>query len=1187
MKKYIYLLAAALYAMTGCSDETITYVNPEPGPEPSGVIAELSISSKNTWFSADEDGNAAIGFKSTGGEVIVDIATNVAWECTTVNADWLTIEKDSKSDQIVLSCPSNKVEEAQQATVKITAGDKEATIAVSQNAYGTLEISASENNFTIAACGELTASFTVTSSDEDWAFQTQACPWLLVEKDGSNVTLTLNRNETFEDRETTFTLVAGEGSGRPVTETVRVIQDRAVYLTPSLRTVPFSATPVKGKEIVVDSNFEWEYSVSGDSEWITVERSESGLNVSPKNNSQETSRTAAITLKAGDGKANVTEQVITVSQSGFDFDAFIIGLNVASKDLRARLPFDKAVKVTIDWGDGTIDENVTDPYPTHTYTDADYYVVSVKGSVPSINSSNVNLTSYNQTDQINEIINWGRTGLTSMSNAFRGCDKLERICTDQTEAFANVTTFYYAFYGCTSMEAVPAGLFDSARIATDFGYVFYNCKLVTRLPEGLFKNCAKLSIMNSAFYSTSLEEVDEDLFASNAELTDCSAMFATTRLVTVPEKLFYNNPKINTFNALFNNTKTFTTVPAKLFEKNPEVTTFRMTFAATSLTGPVPQGLFANNPKCNNFQQTFSSTLITSVPEDIFAGCDKVTTFRTCFSGCTELESIPGNLFTNSGAFATVTTTAFEMIFQNCKKLTDIPAGLFDGFTKVTSFSNAFNGCERIATVPAGLFATNSAVKTFVSVFQNCKSLTAVPDRMLSGLSLVTSFSNLFSGCTELVSVGSQIFDGCAALTNISSMFKGCVKLTTIAEDAFTGAPKITSIASIFDGCTALTTVPAGVFAPLASVTTASGVFANSGIRQVPATLFEKNTAITSFSKIFNLCPDLTTVPDDLFKANTRVTDFTYAFAACPELTTVGKVFGTSTASVKLTQLFAESPKLTTVPAGLFDGLSGATMFDKAFFNCIGLETLPAGLFARNLKVTTYANCFENCTSLQGVPSRMFCAEGSANTASKTFTAIFAGCTSIRSIAADAFAGLQAASTTLANAFKGCTALESVPSGLFRENPTISNYGSVFNGCTGLKSVGTEVFNCEKSTSLSSIFSGCTSLETVGEKPFINAAKVTNVASLFNGCSSLRAVPAGIFDEMVVLVGVGSTFNGCTSLAGESPYTTGKDNKQYHLYERTAENAEASGLKAITSSKSCFAGCAGLSDYAQIPAVWK
>lgn len=112
----------------------------------------------------------------------------------------------------------------------MTAGDKTATIAVSQNAYGTLEISASENNFQIPARGELTASFEVLSHRRRLGLRNQGLPWLLVERDGKNVTVTLDPNEEIEDRETTFELIAGKGG-----------ETRSLKQSASRRTEPHSS----------------------------------------------------------------------------------------------------------------------------------------------------------------------------------------------------------------------------------------------------------------------------------------------------------------------------------------------------------------------------------------------------------------------------------------------------------------------------------------------------------------------------------------------------------------------------------------------------------------------------------------------------------------------------------------------------------------------------------------------------------------------------------------------------------------------------------------------------------------------------------------------------------------------------------------------------------------------------------
>lgn len=76
--------------------------------------------------------------------------------------------------------------------------------------------------------------------------------------------------------------------------------------------------------------------------------------------------------------------------------------------------------------------------------------------MPSLNSTNLNLGyNYAQTNQITEIFNWGRTGLTSMAGALKQCTFLTKVATDQTEAFAQVTTFYEAFNHCDILGGNP------------------------------------------------------------------------------------------------------------------------------------------------------------------------------------------------------------------------------------------------------------------------------------------------------------------------------------------------------------------------------------------------------------------------------------------------------------------------------------------------------------------------------------------------------------------------------------------------------------------------------------------------------------------------------------------------------------------------------------------------------------
>ncbi|HCQ72554.1 MAG TPA: hypothetical protein DIT75_04040, partial [Rikenellaceae bacterium] len=419
MKKIIYsmLLAASLCA---CTKETINYQNPVLGENETEENATLAVASRNTLFTSEDDVNASIAFKSLGGKVILDVNTNTDWTYEISGESFIKGEKDEEANQLTLSCVQNKVEKTLSATVTIKAGDKTATVTATQNAYGTVEIVASENNFHLAAKGELTASFEVTSTDPDWTFETSSCEWMLVTKDGNTINISAYPNEEYTDRDVKFILKAGVGD-KAVTETIDVLQDRAALIEPSVSTVPVTPFSNEAKEVEVKANFDWEYSVSGNEDgWLTVERTDKGLKFTPTANSGAATRTVKITITTGDGKENMDSKEITISQPGIDKDALIIGFHVQKAKgeiVTSMLPVEGVTEITVDWGDGTDAEKLTTDNPTHEYADTGYFVVSVKGQTSGIS---VNSLSYDQKDQIEQVYNWGRLGLTTMEYAFEG-----------------------------------------------------------------------------------------------------------------------------------------------------------------------------------------------------------------------------------------------------------------------------------------------------------------------------------------------------------------------------------------------------------------------------------------------------------------------------------------------------------------------------------------------------------------------------------------------------------------------------------------------------------------------------------------------------------------------------------------------------------------------------------------------
>ena len=274
MKRTVLLSAISLLvAATSCVKEEVIKENPVPGEGQGAVVTPtLSIESENTLFTASDSQNATLAFKSLGGEAIVYVNTNVDWEVKTEGDDIATLKADKAAGTLAISAKKNTAAKQLAATYTIKAGELTATINATQNAYGTPEIVASENNFHFAAVGRTSASFTVESSIDNWNFETEGIEWLLVKKEGNTITLEAYDNPDFTDREASFVLYAGEGAEK-VTETIAVAQDRKVNAATTALVVPMEPFPSDTAHVQVASNYDWSYEVvEGEADWFEIMR---------------------------------------------------------------------------------------------------------------------------------------------------------------------------------------------------------------------------------------------------------------------------------------------------------------------------------------------------------------------------------------------------------------------------------------------------------------------------------------------------------------------------------------------------------------------------------------------------------------------------------------------------------------------------------------------------------------------------------------------------------------------------------------------------------------------------------------------------------------------------------------------------------------------------------------------------
>ena len=203
-------------------------------------------------------------------------------------------------------------------------------------------------------------------------------------------------------------------------------------------------------------------------------------------------------------------------------------------------------------------------------------------------------------------------------------------------------------------------------------------------------------------------------------------------------------------------------------EFKEDVTSFSSCFqGCTSLTS-IPENLFANCPNATNFTWCFynCSGLTGSIPENLFASNTAATYFTLCFCNCSGLTgSIPENLFATNTA-----VDSFTQCFEDCINLTSIPDNLFVNNTAVTSFERCFRSCSGLTgSIPENLFANNTAVTTFSYCFYDCTGLTGKVPVDNDGTPIYNRSGNGKEGYA-IVDYYRYCFDGCSGLTDYNSI---------------------------------------------------------------------------------------------------------------------------------------------------------------------------------------------------------------------------------------------------------------------------------------------------------------------------------------------------------------------------------------------------------------------------------
>ena len=221
----------------------------------------------------------------------------------------------------------------------------------------------------------------------------------------------------------------------------------------------------------------------------------------------------------------------------------------------------------VNWGDGSAVENikgVLDQAPSHTYSKAGKYHISITGLCQYFDLSSITAQYPEVPQKLTKLVSWGE--IEARHYGFTDAVNLAgEIPSPAKNSFKHINNFSYLFYHCQSIETIPADLFKNIpEQVKNFNGAFYGCEKLKYIPNGLFDEAKQVTIFENTF-------------------SKC------TGLTGIPENLFKNNTQVTTFENTFRECIGLTSIPENLFNNNQEASNFKYTFADSDNLVSVPK----------------------------------------------------------------------------------------------------------------------------------------------------------------------------------------------------------------------------------------------------------------------------------------------------------------------------------------------------------------------------------------------------------------------------------------------------------------------------------------------------------------------------------------------------------------------------------------------------------------------
>lgn len=384
--------------------------------------------------------------------------------------------------------------------------------------------------------------------------------------------------------------------------------------------------------------------------------------------------------------------------------------------------------VSIDWGDGTVQNNITSPPLFHSYTDdKEKHTVIISGTVDSLSSMN-----------------------------YPGKHEISIL-----KPFKNINTINLSANSFSKVSYVPDDLFVNYPNITSLTGVFQDISqdnVFVQVSENVFSYLSNLENISQCFNKRKLSNsITAKWFESNLELVDCSSVFVSSNVKTVPSNLFKNNRKVTNYSSIFELSEVETVGDSVFWS---DVTNFSpddylQYIDANNVLGDcvnlrtTGKNLFNFSGPCRCDSSFIRCTMLQNVDVSTFINCPHLLSATQCFAN-SGLISIPGKLFSNNNE-----CVKFDYTFMNTK-IEQIDQDPFDGLTGSTAidFSGCFSNNKNLRSVTS-IFTTLET--TVVHNFTDCFSDTALEHCP----PLWTTFPN---------AVGTGCFKNCTSADNYADV---------------------------------------------------------------------------------------------------------------------------------------------------------------------------------------------------------------------------------------------------------------------------------------------------------------------------------------------------------------------------------------------------------------------------------